>query len=739
MGTRSDHTQYDTVMSAGVPSPHPTQTSQQLSAGNKRQERPSPKDIIIVTMNVNSWHPFRDRWTAEGEPKESTAASVLLLQEHQLATREACRSAEEWCERRGWNAVFREAATLPSGRSSGGVAILSTSRPDIGVTDPSLPPEGLEHRLLGLRLKLPGLEPFLVVSAYLQAGAGMGQYNRDVLATIARWQEEAKLPILIGGDFNVPPALVVGSAFTTRSSTQVFSPNVSTYRTAKARTTIDYFIVSRCLSNKIHGCNVLEGFPLKPHLPVSVAFRVGQLEWVPVLDMPPKLPTEVPFGPRREPLDWRELAGRVEEAHAYVTNYSGSQWESVQALDQVYSDFVVAFEEQICQLTDVPKRQRSGRGRPPRIRWVEGSRRAKGQFKSWQTLDRPLVWVTQWVQHVLRYIAGIETDTSAAFLAMDLEEAPAEFESIPGLIGIQQRARILIKAMEMDERSQFSCGDLNAAAFQHFLAEVGEALEEERRHLRGCYAQSWRDWVKEAGEAHKGWAHRWSKHQEHWRPVKVSANGHFTGRPRDSLQQEKRRLSEVWRCSEEPQPWFCDDTGSYNDLPEIEIQEFLKAARSFPRRTASTWDGFHPRHYGMLTEEQAAVAIELVRLVERIGILPSVLQAIVVKLIPKHKQDATELSCRGIGLHPSLYRQWARTRRGEARRWEVSNKNSMLGHQSGRSIMEVVFLQALQSESGAFERQHTGCFLWDLKIFMNLSREASCGRGRRREDSMLRF
>ena len=115
--------------------------------------------------------------------------------------------------------------------------------------------------------------------------------------------------------------------------------------------------------------------------------------------------------------------------------------------------------------------------------------------------------------------------------------------------------------------------------------------------------------MREAGTAHKGWAHKWASLREHWRPVKVSVDSAFSGRPRDALTRERERLSAVWRCSEEQQPWFEADPDSYSQLPEIEIGAFLKAARSFPRRSASTWDGFHPRHYGMLTEEQAGVVI----------------------------------------------------------------------------------------------------------------------------------
>jgi hypothetical protein len=116
------------------------------------------------------------------------------------------------------------------------------------------------------------------------------------------------------------------------------------------------------------------GFPLKPHLPVQVGFRQGCLEWVPVLSMPQKLPTEVPFGPRKEPRDWTQVAMTVERAHHHIDSYNGPQWENVQVLDATCTEFVKAFEAQLCELLDVPKRQNSGRGRPPIIRWVEGGR-----------------------------------------------------------------------------------------------------------------------------------------------------------------------------------------------------------------------------------------------------------------------------------------------------------------------------------------------------------------------------
>ncbi len=296
----------------------------------------------FLTLNVNSWLPFRDRWSSEGTPAEIQSATVLFIQEHKLTDEEACSDAAEWCAKRGWNAVFRPATALQSGRASGGVAILVAQRADVGVVDPGLPTAGCAHRLLGLRLAAPGLASVLVVSAYLQAGGGLNATNRMLLATVAQWQEVEQCPTIVGGDFNLKAEQISSTDFLVRSGMALTIPKGATYRTSKSATTIDYFAMSSCcLSNKVQGCHALQEFPLKPHSPVRLTLQVGEL----VLDMPQRLPTEPPFGPRQEAHSWEALGERVREAHRYIDTYQSSQWEGVQVLDQVYADFVRAFSE----------------------------------------------------------------------------------------------------------------------------------------------------------------------------------------------------------------------------------------------------------------------------------------------------------------------------------------------------------------------------------------------------------
>ena len=188
-----------------------------------------PAPLQFLTLNINAWQPFRDRWSEEGTPKEIQSATLIFLQEHRLTTVEQCQDATEWCAARGWDAVFGRATQLASGKPSGGVAILIAHRPDVGVTDPQLNTEGMEHRLLALRLVAPGLTPTIVAAVYLQAGGGLNQTNRSLLATLAQWQESAQLPILAGGDFNLRPEQIQPTDFLTRSGLQLLVPRGPTY------------------------------------------------------------------------------------------------------------------------------------------------------------------------------------------------------------------------------------------------------------------------------------------------------------------------------------------------------------------------------------------------------------------------------------------------------------------------------------------------------------------------------
>jgi hypothetical protein len=109
------------------------------------------------------------------------------------------------------------------------------------------------------------------------------------------------------------------------------------------------------LAEQISEVKVLHGFPLRPHSPVLLRRRVGLIDKVPVLQMPPRIPLHIPFGPSLPEHDWSSLEDYTEEGHQLLeAEHYPSQPERIQILDQVYAKFVTAMEAQISSLTDTP-------------------------------------------------------------------------------------------------------------------------------------------------------------------------------------------------------------------------------------------------------------------------------------------------------------------------------------------------------------------------------------------------
>ncbi len=242
-----------------------------------------------------------------------------------------------------------------------------------------------------------------------------------------------------------------------------------------------------------------------------------------------------------------------------------------------------------------------------------------------------------------------------------------------------------------------------------------QAREAQVREAQGSH-KSWREWVR---ASNLGWKHRWSRVEPGalaWRPSTCRHQGAWGGRPTHLLAAETARLASIWDVSTEPLP--PPDVPSTEDyLPAITLEVFQQALRRFSHHTARTYDGIHPKHLDLLSEEQQSTVISFLHLVEAFGALPDAIGSVVTVLIPKLKSVLAAF--RGIGLLPGMYRVWSRCRQPLVRSWESSIQSPLIGHQKGRSITELVFLQSARAEE-AFLRADkcvTAMVLWDLSSY----------------------
>ena len=92
--------------------------------------------------------------------------------------------------------------------------------------------------------------------------------------------------------------------------------------------------------------------------------------------------------------------------------------------------------------------------------------------------------------------------------------------------------------------------------------------------------------------------------------------------------------------------------------------EIRHASAAFAVATSDSADGFHPRHFGWLSDAVLACWAELWALTEEFGVLPDQLARAVVPLIPKAGGKL-----RPISAQPALHRVARRARKKAILRW----------------------------------------------------------------------
>eukprot|EP00959_Pyramimonas_sp_CCMP1952_P207259 4335465-Pyramimonas_sp.AAC.1 len=101
-----------------------------------------------------------------------------------------------------------------------------------------------------------------------------------------------------------------------------------------------------------------------------------------------------------------------------------------------------------------------------------------------------------------------------------------------------------------------------------------------------------------------GWGQQWTKVFSTWRPQRIREKdeGRWTGRPSELLSAEADRSPNIWTT--DPQENKCrqkrPDPEALRELPPITAEDVLQASKTFSRDAASTYDGFHPKHFSLL-------------------------------------------------------------------------------------------------------------------------------------------
>jgi len=126
------------------------------------------------------------------------------------------------------------------------------------------------------------------------------------------------------------------------------------------------------------------------------------------------------------------------------------------------------------------------------------------------------------------------------------------------------------------------------------------------------------------------------------------------------------------------------------ELEWIAPDQWRAASRTFPIKTASTFDGFHCRHIGMLSDDTLELLTCIIMTAELLGMLPDNIRPVAVCLLPKPKGGN-----RPIGIFTACSRVHGEVRLKYVQDWELKNGRAYLACAKGSGSLDVVWTQKI--------------------------------------------
>ncbi len=288
-----------------------------------------------------------------------------------------------------------------------------------------------------------------------------------------------------------------------------------------------------------------------------------------------------------------------------------------------------------------------------------------------------------------------------------------EFHDV--LVRILGRMRRLVDEVDADaDAGRPSTLDDNWALILADLITLRDGLDAASTRLdqAECKEESdaWKAWLREGVASGAANAHAYTRTPtEHVLQSTVDAAGCLSCAPVALLEEQRTKYAEHWRPARGPFQ-YCWKGGTA--LPRMAAATIREAALSFPWRTASTYDGLHPRQLANLSDAALEVLATLLQIAELTGSWPPQVSLVVTVMLPKPSGGF-----RPIGLLPAIYRVWARARRGEADAWEAANQRPFFAAAAGNGPVDAMWRLTARQEAGVAEGLEAAMVGEDLAAF----------------------
>ncbi len=570
--------------------------------------------------------------------------------------------ASSWARRKGWHSLWAPAGVGPGGGASGGVAILA--RAELGLRHPIIGSHVLEEaRAVAGFVHPPGHRPILLTSVYLKDGRGLSADNRNVLARIgecAAAQGAGCLP-LVAGDFQCGPQEVADSGFPDQIHGRVMAAQSArgTFRTKATASTLDFFVAAHSLAEVIEEVATVERSGIKGHVPIQASFapRPVALKALAVR-RPPELNLERVFGPLPPPQCWSG-AKRAAVAALRASTHGAAEPELQQTIDNAYKEWCQVAEQEVADATGSSPKKWGLRGQMPKLKWA--SVLPESTPKGAPSAAAAATYLRGFVGELIRIIGLVEGEAGSGLYVNPL---PAELNRPHGATfatpirgGYDGGQRIaaastrggrprpttdlalceevvneIIEVLTVDIENNGTSDDLRmryrdtdsianrvlgavrearSTGFHsderlghdlHSLGELLAGMEKAAERNRDSEEQRrWKEWLEEDWNAGARRAHAATRAPVEWRPtVAVADDGTRSAAPVAILEEARRKYAQYWGAGDRPVEyrWI----SGCQPLPRLTPDQLRGASLAFARKTASTYDGWHVRHFGLLSD-----------------------------------------------------------------------------------------------------------------------------------------
>jgi len=678
--------------------------------------------LKIENTNSTSWEALKARLS-------SSDADVIVAEEHHCLEH-TIDERSTVAKSLGWKSTW--SAALPTDPdnpydarcSSGGVAIFVKKYLGLTQTKKGVVDELIQGRLLAGRISAPGLGSVVIYAAYLHTGLGLVGGNVDILDKIKCHNDCHNSPWVVAADWNMEPHVLGESGVCKALDAKLLYPQSATCISPACARTIDFFMVSSSLADAAEEPYTVDDAATRPHRPVMLVLKAGLKSARKTVFRPTKwLPTEAVIGPRREPQSFAAAAGLAKDARTALAE--GKDDIGFKLYDEAFASWAVLAEVEVAGASDSLSPCSISRStRPQRIQvpLVPEAAKPAGWKRSAQ-LSNLLQHVQEATAALLRaWKAGGHAWTEVSRLAdalatrakdgyddigvsvtSDVLDLCAKFRALAAcgceaVVGSQE---------EQSLWAPYSNCSCTAAAIRKSISGL---LDQELRKDKQNVDAAWNTWKDDQLWGDASAAHRFSRAPRRWTPPEVfRSDGSRAATAEEILEVEAKKYVDLWLASSSGPP-----IRSCGNIPceRLTPARMRCVSRSYKRKTGVAPDGWHPRHYNLLSDEALECLADLLEIMEVTGHLPSQQRFVAIFLLDKPSGGT-----RPIGLFTAAYRLWSKARQGQAAEWAARNDRAFFAAGKGRCTTDPAWRHSVRNQISRAKGDEVAALCWDLRKF----------------------